>query len=119
MKTKVVNVLREKGIERDSNYVYIGRGSIYGNPFSHLTKRTGALVQVETREESIEKYKEWIDGEIELDIDPPTKEEIMKLENRILGCFCHPKKCHGNVLVKIIEEEKSKINKKPKSKNIF
>jgi hypothetical protein len=30
--------------------------------------------------------------------------EIMKLKNKTLGCWCKPDKCHGDILVKILNE---------------
>ena len=39
--------------------VYIGRPSIWGNPFSHL-ERSAAEFRVGTRTESIEAYEKWL-----------------------------------------------------------
>ena len=53
--TKVVHCRKEK------YDVYIGRPSKWGNPFTHIKDRfTAAEFIVETRKESIDKYKEWI-----------------------------------------------------------
>lgn len=49
-KTKVIN--KHHGESFD---VYIGRGSKWGNPFSHRDN-TKAQFKTETREESIAKY---------------------------------------------------------------
>ncbi|QOE32388.1 hypothetical protein CPT_Muenster_216 [Klebsiella phage Muenster] len=81
--------------------VYIGRGSKWGNPFTHIKNRdTKAEFIVNTREESISKYREWIfdkieNGEITID-------ELLELSGKKLGCFCKPKSCHGDVLVEIV-----------------
>lgn len=107
METKVVNINRDRGIERDPSYVYIGRGSIYGNPFSHLPGKTGALVKVENRDEAVDSYKKWINGEIQLSIKPPSIEEIKRLKHKILGCFCKPAKCHGDLLKEIADDPSS------------
>ena len=54
MRCSVVNL-------RQSNYdVYIGRGSRWGNPYTHLLGATKAQFKVDTREESIERYTEWL-----------------------------------------------------------
>jgi len=45
--------------KKDRYDVYIGRPSKWGNPYSHL-ENTLADFQVNTREEAIEKYREWI-----------------------------------------------------------
>jgi len=35
---------------------------------------------------------------------PATRADLMLLDGAVLGCWCHPKACHGDVLVKLIEE---------------
>lgn len=87
MKTKVVNI--NTG---EHHNVYIGRPSRWGNPF-----RIG---EHGTRMEVIRKYKEWLLNNKEL------MNEIMDLDGKILGCHCKPKKCHGDVIVEIIEAKK-------------
>lgn len=81
--------------------VYIGRGSKWGNPFTHIKdKQTKAEFIVATREESIEKFREYIierisNGEVKID-------DLLELAGKRLGCFCKPKSCHGDVLVEIV-----------------
>lgn len=41
--------------------IYIGRGSKYGNPFTHVKYSQLAEVIVDSREEAIECYKNWIE----------------------------------------------------------
>jgi len=31
---------------------------------------------------------------------------LHEIEGKNLGCWCYPEKCHGNVLIKLIEERK-------------
>lgn len=81
--------------------VYIGRGSKWGNPFTHIKDRdTKAEFIVSTREESISKYREWILEKIEK--GEITIDELLELSGKKLGCFCKPKSCHGDVLVEIV-----------------
>jgi hypothetical protein len=75
--------------------IYIGRGSIWGNPFTHLTTETKAQFVVSTREEAIEKYREWLMGQPEL------LKQIPNLRGKVLGCWCVPKRCHGDVLAEL------------------
>lgn len=81
--------------------VYIGRGSKWGNPFTHISdKQTKSEFIVATREESIEKFREYIierisNGEVKID-------DLLELAGKRLGCFCKPKSCHGDVLVEIV-----------------
>ena len=77
--------------------VYIGRPSKWGNPFSHLPD-TLAEFRVNTREEAISRYREWIITRPEL------MEALPELQNKVLGCWCSPKACHGEVLITLLKE---------------
>ena len=89
--TRVVNKRKE---EYD---VYIGRGSKWGNPYTHLpVGATKAQFQVKTVKEAIAKYQEYIIGRPDLLL------ALGELEGKRLGCFCAPKPCHGDVLVKLV-----------------
>lgn len=76
MITQVVN------LKHESYDVYIGRGSIFGNPF--MIGYDG------TRQEVIEQFREWA----------PRQKKIMDnihlLKGNRLGCFCKPLPCHGD-----------------------
>ena len=86
MQTKVVN-------KRNNSYdVYIGRGSIWGNPF-----RIGPDG---SREDVIRKYEEWVVKQKEI------MSRIEELRGKRLGCFCKPYACHGDVLVRLLEKTK-------------
>jgi hypothetical protein len=79
--------------------VYIGRGSKWGNPFSHKHSQLAEVI-VDTREEAIECYKNWLSTRPDL-VEAAKKE----LKGKVLGCFCDPLDCHGHVLAKIANEE--------------
>lgn len=98
-----------------NNDIYIGRGSPLGNPFTSIkNKLTKAKYICETREESIKKYEIYLRKEILLKNKDICKElnNIYLREkngfNTYLICFCKPKKCHGDIIKKIIYEN---INK--------
>jgi len=75
---------------RESYDIFIGRGSKWGNPF---------LIGIDgNRDEVIRKYEEWIREQPEL------MEAIPELEGKVLGCWCSPKPCHGDVLVSLCVE---------------
>ena len=82
---------------RRSHYdVLIDRTTKWGNPFSHVRNRlTRASFFVPTREEAIAAYARWL----------PTQPELVaalpELKDRILGCWCRPLACHGDVLVRL------------------
>ena len=85
---RVVNLRKEK------YEVYIGRPSVYGNPF-YL--KQGASIK--ERNECIEKYEKYLRGKPEL-IEKMKKE----LKGKTLGCYCKPLACHGDIIVKLINE---------------
>jgi len=77
--------------KKESYDVYIGRPSKWGNPFK--IGRDG------TREQVIDKYREWIKGQ------PHLVRGLKELEGKVLGCWCKPKRCHGDVLVELVNKK--------------
>lgn len=90
MTTKIVHCKKE------SYDVYIGRPSIWGNPFSHL-EVSKAEFKVASREEAVSRYREWISKQPEL------LKQLPSLKGKVLGCWCKPKECHGDILVELAE----------------
>jgi hypothetical protein len=74
--------------------VYIGRPSKWGNPFSHKDG-TKAQFKVSSREEAVSKYREF------LTTNPSLLKDLPELKGKILGCWCSPKACHGDVLIEL------------------
>lgn len=92
--TKVVHCKREP------YDVYIGRPSKWGNPFTHIKdKKTKAEFVVESREIAITKYREWILTQ------PALLDSLHELKGKILGCWCKPLSCHGDVLAELIDKK--------------
>ena len=106
-KTRVVNCKHE------SYDIYIGRSSSrylppefgnyryhFGNPF--ILKRDG------NRKTVIDKFEKWIRGKEYQVVEPKRRkwilENLCRLRNKKLGCFCSPKPCHGDVYIKLIEK---------------
>jgi len=69
--------------------VYIGRGSPWGNPF--------AIGKHGTRDEVCDRFRDEILPT--LDLSP--------LIGKDLVCFCKPKRCHGDDILKTIEKWKN------------
>lgn len=94
MKTKVVNIYHKVPYD-----VYIGRGkgSIWGNPFSHM-EGTLAQYKCESREEAVKKFREWILEQ------PHLLSQLHTLKGKTLGCFCDPKPCHGHILAELADK---------------
>lgn len=88
MKTKIVNLRKEK------YDVYIGRGSPFGNPFK--IGRHGS------REEVIERFRKYFYAKIEM--DEIFAYEVLRLKGKVLGCYCKPLACHGDIIIEFLEE---------------
>jgi hypothetical protein len=82
-KTRVVH------FKKEPFDVYVGRPSVWGNPYE--------IGKDGTRAEVIAKYKEYLLG----------NDELMKLlpmlKGRVLGCWCHPEACHGDVIAELAD----------------
>lgn len=92
--TKVVNRKNE------SFDIYIGRGTILGNPFSVST--LGRLKAIELYHEH---YLPALRREGKV-----TDEFLLSLHGKTLGCSCCPNACHGDKLVEIIDQLYEKKN---------
>lgn len=82
--------------QKDKFDVYIGRGSKWGNTYSHIKNATTlALYEADTREDAISYFERDL-------IEKPKLIEAAQneLRGKILGCYCAPEACHGEVLVK-------------------
>lgn len=77
--------------------VYIGRPSKWGNPYSHK-EGTKATFKVDTVEEAIANYRNWIKG------NPELLDDLHELKGKVLGCWCSPKPCHGDILMELANE---------------
>lgn len=77
---------------KSSCTVFIGRPSKWGNPF--------VIGKHGTREEVIAMYEKYIRNKPEL------LAQLHELKGEILGCYCKPQACHGDVLVKLLKEIK-------------
>lgn len=116
----LVKYIRKEGYNdlqdwmNDKNNIYIGRAGIVfiknektGNkerfpkkssPFYNPSK----IGKHGNRDQVIEKYKNYILKKLE------QSQELMNLlksmKGKKLGCWCHPEKCHGDVLLELINK---------------
>lgn len=67
--------------------VYIGHPSKWGNPYTNRKI---------SREEKIQLHREYILSNSEL-----INEIKQELKGKILGCWCSPMPCHGDILAEI------------------
>lgn len=96
METRVVN-LRVEPYD-----VYIGRPSKWGNPYTHLHRKD--TINVSSPEEAVQLYEEWIKERIQAE---PEKYDLDELRGKVLGCYCRPAICHGDVLARLADEPKN------------
>ncbi len=82
-----------------NNSVYIGRGSIWGNPF--VIGKDG------DRDEVCDKYETYLDHQIES--GNITNKDLKSLQGKDLVCYCSPCRCHGDYLNKIVNQEVFKV----------
>lgn len=84
-------ILPEDNVEgARPNSVYIGRPSKWGNPFE--------IGKDGTREEVIERYREWIALQL------PLLKALPELRGKVLVCWCKPLACHGDVLAELANQ---------------
>ncbi len=76
--------------KKESYDIYIGRPSKWGNPFS--------IGKDGTRSEVIKKYEDYILS------NPKLLKDLHELKGKTLGCWCSPKSCHGDILIKLVSE---------------
>lgn len=104
--TIVVNVRTALDVveaaKREGRFVDIMRPSKWGNPFVVLNalgryKRefTDDRWLCNSREDAVRKHAEWLHGQ------PALIEAIPELVDKVLGCCCMPKRCHGEELVRL------------------
>lgn len=118
---KVYNISQEEHTDSKNDY-YIGRGSILGNPYTHINnKGTKALYVVPTRDEAIERYSHYFDimyaanDAFKRKVDE-IYDKYKKGEDVYLGCYCKPLSCHGDVIADKLQrrmiKERIKENKR-------
>lgn len=89
---RVVNIHHKQPYD-----IYIGRpgkgqSSKWGNPF--VIGKDG------TRGEVIAKYQQYlVDG---YNSGKFTREDFLALDGKVLGCFCKPQPCHGDILIEAV-----------------
>lgn len=119
MMTLVVHV-HDPRFRDNPGAVYIGRAarratdprcrvaSVWENPYTvkGAMGRAHAIAAYETMWRTRLKHG-WVreqNGEHEHVSPDETRALLLELRGKVLGCWCKPKACHGDVLVKLIEE---------------
>jgi hypothetical protein len=90
MTTEVVNLYKEP------YDVYIGRkgkgqDGYFGNPHIHGS-----------RDDNIKMFEKYFYDRLKR--DPKFRKRVHELRGKRLGCFCKPKRCHGDVIAKYLND---------------
>jgi hypothetical protein len=82
-----------------SGAIYIGRGTAWGNPFSHVPGLADTVL-CDSRESAITEYRAQVLADEKF-------VELVKrhLKGKHLVCSCKPKACHGDILLEIANQE--------------
>ncbi len=78
--------------ESKGKYVYVGRGSKWGNPYQ--------IPQDGDRDRVCWCYEQHY-----IKFKPSILDDIESLEGKVLGCYCSPQRCHGDELAKRANKE--------------
>jgi len=112
----MIKVKNKHKSKPDKNDIYIGRGSILGNPFTHFDlNKTKAEFHCNSREESIKNFENYLIDKINKN-DPKICDELNRIyllalkQDINLVCFCKPKSCHGDIIKKILDEKINHLN---------
>jgi hypothetical protein len=81
--------------------IYIGRPTIWGNPWK--------IQKGSPRRYVIGKYREWLEGTLHIPRLEEQRQEILRrlpeLKGKYVWCYCAPAACHGDVLVELANRE--------------
>lgn len=94
---------------------YCGRGSVFGNPYSHKID-TKAQFIVSTREEAIDRYLSWFEKErvnnakFHMQLNS-MMDYLLRGNDLNLVCYCAPLDCHCRHIKNYLEEQISDIKR--------
>lgn len=93
------------GKKWDAGAQYIGRPSPLGNPFKMRAEQD--------RDRVCDEYEVWFRERVEAR-DPEVIEELRRLYriaksqgHLVLGCYCAPRRCHGDVVAAFLRSQLS------------
>ena len=90
-----MTVLNKKVSGIPTGAIYIGRGSKWGNRFTHIPNIPNTVL-VKNRDEACDRHLSDLEDKVrkgEISI-----QELANLHGKNLVCFCAPLRCHGDNL---------------------
>lgn len=121
----VYNRAKEDHSAHPNNFPIYRGGSVLGNPYTDKPlKGTLAVFKARNREEAIEKYSTYFDSQYGRNREfTAAIDEIYEIyksgEDVYLECYCHPLRCHGDVIVEKLQKRllREKIKEYKNKKN--
>jgi hypothetical protein len=92
--TKVTKVIHIRNKKNTHDEVYIGRGSIFGNPYK---LKPGA-----PRGSTLVKYRLYFTNRMNTDTE--FRNAVHGLQGKTLVCFCKPHPCHGDIIANYLNK---------------
>ena len=82
-------------------YVGRGRGSVFGNPIV-IGQPCQVCGETHGRAGVVACYEVWLRQRIAWDLK--FRRAVARLQGKVLACWCAPRACHADVLVKVSAE---------------
>ena len=108
--TTVIRLKRKDGQIIQDCDIYIGRACNMGGWNLPESKWHNPFTSKNYGDRAIILYEEYIRKS-------PVISDIEELRGKRIGCWCHPAQCHGDILLKILDERKAII--RPLTLNII
>ena len=84
--------------QENTDHIYIGRNMSFYVPGAVKSKWSNSYsVKKYGRDECLQKYEEYLRNS-------DLMNQLRELEGKVLGCWCAPESCHGDILVKVLKE---------------
>lgn len=109
MNIRICN-LRNYELGKNEVLVRIDRMTVFGNPFR--------IARYSDRQAVIDKYRRWLWSQVKNrrgKLYQSLKDLLLigkQNKTLVLGCFCHPQPCHGDIIKKCLLWLESELSRK-------
>ncbi|HEX3444619.1 MAG TPA: DUF4326 domain-containing protein [Chthoniobacterales bacterium] len=80
--------------EESGRFIYIG-DAVRHTPYRRSPWFNPAKVRKTDHDRAVEEYRDYILAR------PDLLTRLLELRGKVLGCWCYPKACHGNILIEL------------------